>query len=117
MIRKIRFGKCYYCVCTACSAVLCPFIYKLYRNCYRCQERGTRSPRLDCDYFTHYLKHRCFRFRRQLRSTQHSGSYVLNVRGLIFVGKYDDLKPISDRLGGKLRPLDAVEFLTGDASD
>ena len=115
MIKKNNFyGKCYYCVCTACSGVVCPFAFKLYRNCYRCHERGSRAPRLDCDYFTHYLKHRRFRFRKLSSALQHSGTYTLNVRGLIFVGRWSELRPIADRFGGELRPLDVVQFLTGD---
>ena len=108
------WGPCYYCVCTACSSVFCPFKHKLYGNCYRCQERGTRSPRLQCDFFSHYLKHRRFSFRKLSSAPQHSGTYVLNVRGLCFVGRWSDLRPIADKLGGDLKPLDAVNFLIGE---
>ena len=117
MTRKSKikmWGACYYCVCTACSALVCPFKHKLYRNCYRCHELGARSPRLDCDYFIHYLKHRRFKFRRQLCRTQHDGTYILIIKGIVFVGKYDELVSIANRLGGDLRPLEAVDFLTGD---
>ena len=117
MTRKSKikmWGACYYCVCTACSALVCPFKQKLYRNCFRCQERAKRSPRLDCDYFTHYLKHRRFRYRLKLRTPRHVGTYVLVIKGIVFVGKYDELVSIANRLGGDLRPLEAVDFLTGD---
>ena len=29
--RRVVYGKCYYCICTACSGVVCPFAFKLYR--------------------------------------------------------------------------------------
>lgn len=113
--RNTFYGKCYYCICTACSGVICPFAHKLYRCCYRCQELRQRSPRLDCDYFSHYLKVRRFKFRRiRAQSLRSSGTYILNARGFVFVGKYDDLLPLALKLGVKLRKLDHFEFLSGD---
>ena len=113
--RKSFYGKCYYCICTACSGSVCPFNHHLYRCCYRCYERRQRSPRLDCDYFTHYLKVRRFKFRRtRAQSLRSSGTYILNARGLVFVGKYDYLLLIANRLGGQIKPLDHFDFLSGD---
>ena len=42
---------------------------------------------------------------------------MLVIKGIVFVGKYDELLHISEKLGGELRPLEAVEFLTGDFPD
>lgn len=111
--RPSFYGKCYYCICTACNGLSCPFKHHLYRCCYRCQERRQRSPRLDCDSFEHYIKTKRFRFKRS-EPVKHSGTYIVNAHGLVFVGKYADLAPIAERLHAQLRKIDSFDFIAGD---
>ena len=37
-----------------------------------------------------------------------------SINGFVFVGKFEDLSPIAEKLGGELRPLEAIDFLTGN---
>lgn len=56
--------KCYYCVCTVCNSRYCPWRRKPLGACQFCsEERGIR-PRLECDFFNHYLKIKRYRYRR-----------------------------------------------------
>lgn len=110
-IRKLRYGACYYCICTACTRFNCPFRHKLYRECYACRERGFNRPRLDCDFFCHYLKKRHFRFKREVAPLPvHFGTYYLNVDGDIFVGKYANILKLSHQLGGTPHKLNIIDY-------
>ena len=113
--RRYMYGACHYCICTACSRLACPFSSNTYRECYSCRQHRENRPRLDCDFFMHYLKSRSFRFRRASEPLPvHHGSYVLITRDSVFVGKYDSLKPLRARLGGELKQLNYLDFLVGD---
>lgn len=99
--RKIRYGACYYCICTACTRFECPFSHKLYRECYACHERGENRPRLDCDYFCHYMKKRHFKFKREpVPIPEHSGTYFLYAKNNVYIGTYEELVKVSKRIGG-----------------
>lgn len=67
MIHLIRWHspKCYYCICTVCNSRSCPWQRRQGGACCFCNEdrRGFR-PRLECDFFNHYLKKSRFCVRR-----------------------------------------------------
>nr|DAO98741.1 MAG TPA: hypothetical protein [Inoviridae sp.] len=67
MIHLIRWHspKCYYCICTVCNSCSCPWQRRVGGACCFCNEdrRGIR-PRLECDFFNHYLKKSRYRVRR-----------------------------------------------------
>ena len=98
---------CYYCVCTACRSSACPWKHLLYRQCFVCQEKNLKSPRLRCDYFQHYLKIRKYRFKRGAPAAP-GGSYILITKDSVFVGEYKKIKKLYDRLGGELRKYNVV---------
>lgn len=78
-------------------------------HCTACQERSERRPRLDCDYFEHYLKTRRFRFKRRVKAVPaHYGTYVLTTQYGVMVGPFAKLEPLHKRLGGELRKLDII---------
>lgn len=115
MNRPLRL-KCYYCVCTACARVLCPWKHKLFKECWVCQERAEKLPRLDCDYFRHYLKYKRFRFRKCPRSElRQSGTFLLRTDYGTFKGSYNDLVKLRSKLGGCIQPYDILEI--GDSDD
>ena len=112
--RKYRFGACHYCVCTACTRFHCPYSHRLYRECQTCHDRGVQSPRLDCDYFSHYLKSRRFKIRRVINPLpDRSGTYILLTDQSLHVGSYEDLKKLSARLGGVPRKLNIIDYNFG----
>ena len=118
MNRPYRFGACHYCICTACSRYKCPWSNKLYRECFSCRELGNNTPRLDCDFFSHYLKTHRFRFRRAEKPLPaHFGTYVLTTRDNVFVGSWERLQPLYKRFGGTLRKLDIISNCLGDDID
>lgn len=113
-VRKFRFGACHYCVCTACTRFNCPFKHKLYRECYACRESGSNSPRLECDYFEHYLKSHTFRFRRAVQPlSKHFGTYILITREAVSIGSYEELLKLSERLGGVPKKLNIIDHNFG----
>lgn len=57
-------SKCYYCICTVCNSRYCPWQRKSLGSCQFCfEDRGIR-PRLECDFFNHYLKTKRYRIRK-----------------------------------------------------
>lgn len=111
MNRRYFFDKCHYCICTACSRFKCPWRHKLYKECWRCQERSQKVPRLDCDYFCHYLKSKHFKFKRRSRSElHHTGTYLLLTEFGAFKGSYKDLSKLQMRIGGNLRQFNIFDF-------
>ena len=112
--RKYMFGACHYCICTACSRLSCPFKHYDYRECYSCRQRKVNRPRLDCDFFRHYMKSRSFRFRpASVPISEHHGTYVLITHDTVFVGKYDKLFKLWRRLGGNLKQINYLDFIGG----
>lgn len=112
--RKYRFGKCHYCVCTACTRAECPYRHKTYRECFACRQRGYNSPRLECDYFNHYLKSRSFKVKRVVKPLPlHYGTYVLYTNNTVYVGSYDKLIKLSEKLGGLPKKLDLIDYNFG----
>lgn len=112
--RKYMYGACHYCICTACSRLSCPFKHYVYRECFVCRQRSKNRPRLDCDFFRHYIKSRTFRFRPAARPLpEHRGSYVLTTGNAFFVGSYEKLEPLRKRLGCELKQLYYLDFLGG----
>lgn len=100
-----RYGKCYYCVCTVCSKHKCPFRHRMLRECENCT-----IGRFECDYFTHYLKTRFYRFKRVSHVSEHFGTYVLITNDSVFVGKWEKLYKLSCRLGGTPKKLNIIEW-------
>ncbi len=81
----------------------CPWRFKTFKSCFYCQEHGQQLPRLDCDFFEHYLKVRHFRIRKLSRSdARFSGTFILRTDYGVFKGKYHDLVKLRDKLGGKI---------------
>lgn len=112
--RPFVFGACYYCICTACSGKLCPFAHREFKSCTLCQEHRVNSPRLDCDFFQHYIKIKSFKFQRaSLPRPVNSGTYVLFTSRSVFVGKYENLEPLRKRFGGTLRQISFLDFIGG----
>jgi hypothetical protein len=117
--RKYYFGACHFCICTACSRFICPFKHKLYEECYACRERGENRPRLDCDFFSHYMKVRRFRFHRVAQLPQHFGTFILHTDTAVYVGSFDKLSELSRRFGGTPKRLNIIDynFTKGKGSD
>lgn len=113
MSKRPRFyGDCYYCVCTACSGRSCPYKHLEFKYCQLCHERG-KLPRYDCDFFQHYIKSRVFRFRPVTEKKPHSGTYILFTDNSVFVGSWDKLEPLRQRLGGTLKKMEFLDFIGG----
>ena len=107
-------GPCYWCICTVCSSRQCPYRYSMFKHCQRCHDsKKGQSPLKDCDSFCHVKKHRSFRFRPSERLS-HSGTYILYTDRSVLVGSYDKLFSMRNRLGGVLKPIDYISFLTGE---
>ena len=107
--RKYFYGACHYCICTACSQFNCPFKHRLYQECYGCRERGNNVPRLDCDFFSHYLKKHHFKFKRLNQPIEKNfGTYLLITQNNVFVGKYEEMISLSKRLGGKVKKFNII---------
>jgi hypothetical protein len=105
-----RYGACYYCVCTACTRFKCPFKHRLYQECQTCQDRGVNRPRLECDFFCHYLKTKHFKFKRVVAPLpEHSGTYILKTNGSVYIGTYDKLLKLSKLFGGKPCQLNIID--------
>ena len=114
MPKQRFYGACYYCICTACAALSCPFSNWEFKHCTICRQRRENRPRLDCDFFQHYIKHRHFRFRRVTAPLPaHSGTYVLITDKTVFVGSWAKLEPLRNRYGGQLKKIDFLDFLGG----
>lgn len=66
MIGMVRYRdpKCYYCICTACRSLRCPWHKKFFGCCYGCMDRHSYRPRLDCDFFLHFRKRHHYRVER-----------------------------------------------------
>lgn len=111
MNRKNRLGKCHFCVCTVCTRSRCPWKHKILKECYLCKGHEIYKPRLDCDYFQHYLKVKRFKFRRaKLPLPSHFGTYILDSQYMVHVGSYDKLYPLYKKLGGTLKPLNILSI-------
>lgn len=64
MTLRHHHAKCYYCICTVCNSRRCPWQRKQLGACYNCSEEKGIRPRLECDFFHHYLKSKRYTFRR-----------------------------------------------------
>ena len=111
--RPNLYGACYFCICTACSRRRCPFKNFEYKQCTACRKRFENRPRLDCDFFEHYIKTRRFRFRPASRESKHSGTYILFTDRSVLVGTWDKLDPLHKRLGGELKKMEFLDFIGG----
>ena len=112
--RSHHYNACYYCVCTACSRIQCPFKRRVGLQCYACSEQRQKRPRLECDYFTHYLKHKRFKFKREvLPLPEHHGTYILTSDNGVYVGSWDRLVKVQRNTGGQLRRLNIIDYNFG----
>lgn len=100
----LRYGKCYYCVCPVCSKYRCPFKHHVLYGCDNCT-----IGRHECDYFTHYLKTRHFRFKRARSVPVHFGTYILNTHNTVFVGEWDKIHKLAQELGGSPKKLNILD--------
>ena len=108
------YGACYYCICTACSRSSCPFKHLEFQCCYACHQRRDKRPRLDCDFFRHYIKTKVFRFRAADRSgDRHRGTFILISERSVFVGSYEKLERLRARFGGDLKRIHYLDFIGG----
>lgn len=112
--RPNLYGACYYCVCTACSGRSCPFSHLEFKYCAFCRQRRENRPRLDCDYFQHYIKTKTFRFCPSERGGEpHRGTYILFTDRSVMVGSWAKLEPLRKRLGGELKKIEFLDFIGG----
>lgn len=77
--------KCYYCICTVCNSRACPWQRRQGGACCFCNEdkRGIR-PRLECDFFNHYLKKTRYRVHRIRESQELVSLYNVYYKDIIF---------------------------------
>ena len=93
--RPNLYGACYYCICTACSGRSCPYAHLDFKHCTFCHQRG-KQPRLDCDYFRHYIKTKQFRFRPSERPFEpHAGTYILFTDRSVMVKTSDKIHKLN----------------------
>lgn len=107
VVRKFH-GKCYYCICTVCTGYKCPWKHLTFKQCNYCQEHRYNYPRLDCDFFEHFMKKRRFRLRR-VSAPDHVGTFVLYHSKGVMIGKYADLLIMQGKLGGYIRPYNIFD--------
>lgn len=82
----------------------------MYKHCSNCHDREERRPRLSCDFFKHYMKYHRFKFRRVKKAdSAHVGTYILITHEQVFVGDYNKLMKLAERLGGVPRKLNLVD--------
>ena len=112
--RKTRYGPCYFCICTACTRFYCPFKIKDDRECYSCRGHGTNRPRLDCDYFEHYMKTHTFRFKRVNSFEDIQKTYMLSSARGFFMGDLDHLENLQKRLGGRITLVNVIDKFLND---
>lgn len=103
---RVRYHapKCYYCICTVCDSLTCPFRRYVLQCCYNCSEKGEYRPRLDCSFFKHFKKSKQYR----IRKVTHSLKTLYNVR-FSGLGSFSDVSMDKILALSKRYPVEFIE--------
>lgn len=101
---RYHHDKCYYCICTVCDSVICPYMHKQFKGCYSCKDGERIRPRLDCDYFKHFKKSHQYR----IHKVTHELVTLYNVR-ISGLGVFNDVTLDKLQKLSRGREIDYIE--------
>lgn len=116
-INDIRLGKCYNCLCRACSVRHCPWTYDKLLNsvcqkrCHKFDKKSKLKPVLSCDFFEHCQIKHVFKFKRTSLEFAESKNYFIVRNGSCF-GFYTYREAVEKQrqYGGIIKQINICDF-------